>query len=82
MGDENVAAREDFQALKSATEDMIATYRSQDWGGARKKLETCRARVNGFRISGLYDLYAERIYEYHFHPPPADWQGLYVAETK
>ena len=38
--------------------------------------------MDGFDLSGLYDLYEERITEYEANPPPSDWDGVFVATTK
>jgi len=82
LGDEAVAAQPEFQALKAATDKMIAAYRSQDWAGAKTGVAKCRELVNDFRIAGLYDLYEGRIEEYEQNPPPADWDGVFIATTK
>ena len=31
---------------------------------------------------GLRDVFLERIEEYRENPPPADWDGVYVATSK
>jgi len=82
LGDETVAAKPEFQALKEATDKMIADYRGQDWASAKAGVAKCRELVNDFRISGLYDLYESRIEEYEQNPPPADWDGVFIATTK
>jgi adenylate cyclase len=33
-------------------------------------------------LLGLYQLYAARIAEFRAEPPPADWDGVYVAKSK
>jgi len=30
----------------------------------------------------LYDLYDERLEEFKVNPPPADWDGVFVATSK
>ena len=42
----------------------------------------CSKLANGFAVEGLYDMYAERIEAYRADPPPADWDGVYAAESK
>jgi adenylate cyclase len=42
----------------------------------------CRKFANGFDLSGLYDMYEERIELYRAQPPAPDWDGVYEAETK
>ena len=36
----------------------------------------------GIGLDILYDMYRERIDEYRENPPPADWDGVFVATTK
>jgi hypothetical protein len=33
-------------------------------------------------IAGLYDLYLNRIANFETSPPPKNWDGVHVAETK
>ena len=48
---------------------------------AQGMIDTTRSRIL-FDISGLYDMYEERIGLYRAHPPGADWEGVYEAESK
>ena len=34
------------------------------------------------RFTHLYDLYEARIAAFEANPPPPDWSGIYVAESK
>ena len=45
-------------------------------------IERCRKATDGIDVSGLYDMYVERIATYRADPPPADWDGVYEAESK
>ncbi|MBK9160849.1 MAG: adenylate/guanylate cyclase domain-containing protein [Nitrosomonadales bacterium] len=54
-------------------------YRKQDWDQVELQL------MNLQRMSpdtGLYKIYAERAAYFRKHPPAADWDGVYVFETK
>jgi adenylate cyclase len=80
--DSGVTAEDaDFAKWRAAHEAMLEAYRARDWGGAETGVGRCRALGAG-KIPGFYDLYAERIAEFRAHPPPADWDGVYRAETK
>jgi adenylate cyclase len=70
-----------FQTLAGCHATFIAAYRTQRWADATAALATCRG-ADGGRLAGLYDLYARRISEYASAPPPADWDGVFVAATK
>ena len=82
LGDEEIAQNDAYKALNSANDEMLAIYRGQEWQKAREKISACRALMDGFDLSGLYDLYEERITEYEANPPPSDWDGVFVATTK
>ena len=59
---------------------MLKAYRDQRWRDAMAALEDCRQCDHG--PAGLYDLYAARIAAFEENPPPADWSGVFVAESK
>ncbi len=61
---------------------MLAIYRKQQWDEAKTLIARCRKLANGFGVDGLYDMYLDRIEAYQADPPPADWNGVYEAESK
>jgi len=61
---------------------MLGRFRSQKWDEAVELIARCRKFANGFELSGLYDMYEERIELYRAQPPGPDWAGVYEAETK
>jgi adenylate cyclase len=68
--------------LREVNAQMLARFRRQQWDEALEMLARCRKFANGFDLPGLYDMYEERIALYRAHPPGADWDGVYEAETK
>ncbi len=97
LGDEEYAARPEFQALAAAQERMLDRYRDQDWDAAEAALAECRALAAALpadaqgnppgalpddRLAGFYDLYAARIAAYRAAPPPKDWDGVFEAKSK
>jgi len=68
--------------LRDLNAGMLAAYRRQQWDEAESLIEGCRKLANGFAVSGLYDIYVERIAAYRAAPPAADWTGIYEAESK
>jgi adenylate cyclase len=68
--------------LRELNASMLAAYRRQQWDDALGLIDRCRKLANGFTVDGLYDMYAERISTFRAEPPPADWDGVYHAETK
>ena len=81
VGDGSVAARPDFAALKENHDAMLGAYRSQRWAEAARRLAACQAAAPE-ALGALFALYAERIAAFSASPPPADWDGVYVALTK
>ena len=61
---------------------MIAGYRGQAWPGVQDLLEKCRVLGAPFLLEGLYELYEDRCEAYVLDPPGAEWDGVYVAQTK
>jgi adenylate cyclase len=61
---------------------MLYCYRSRDWEGAFEAIELCRATEDKFGLMVLFELYRTRIEAFREAAPPADWAGVFVAETK
>ncbi len=81
VGDETAAIDPAFSALTVQHDAMLAAYRAQNWPEARARLATCRERAPDL-MRGFYELYAERIAAFEADPPPAGWDGVFVALTK
>ncbi|MEO0391897.1 MAG: adenylate/guanylate cyclase domain-containing protein [Pseudomonadota bacterium] len=92
LGEEDMAQDAEFLALEEQVNTMLSRYRAQDWDGATTALEQAR-RINaglaaaeklprGTNTDVLFDLYIERIADYRQDPPPADWDGVFVATSK
>jgi adenylate cyclase len=83
LGDIGVRDSEIFQQLTESQGKLLSAYRKRDWDGARDHVGRCRnLALNEWKLGPLYDLYDDRIANYLTVPPPDDWTGVYVAETK
>jgi adenylate cyclase len=82
FGGEDVAARVDFRELTELNARLLNEYRGRAWAAARETLQRCRAFEQTFELSRYLDLYAARIDEFVASPPPADWDGVFVATNK
>jgi adenylate cyclase len=82
LGRSEVEADPRCQELREANAQMLGRFRKQQWEDAIDLIARCRKFANGFDISGLYDMYEERIELYRAQPPGPDWDGVYEAETK
>lgn len=60
-------------------DDVLRSYRSQDWGATERQLQELLQRAPDSR---LYRIYAERVAYFREHPPAADWDGVFVFHTK
>ena len=82
LGREDVAGDIRFQELRKLYSTMLYCYRSRDWEGALEAIDLCQAAEHNFGLTGLFDLYRTRIQAFRENAPPADWKGVFVAETK
>ena len=69
-----------FEKLAEAQAHFLAAYRSKDWAGAEREIALCRTLAPD--LSELYDLYGRRLADYRRRPPPAEWDGVFVAVSK
>jgi adenylate cyclase len=82
LGGADIAGSDRFGQLRQNVNDMLSRFRKQDFSGATQAIERCRKFGDGFGLSYLFDLYSERIQIFEENPPPADWNGVFVLETK
>jgi adenylate cyclase len=82
LGRGDVARDPAFRSLKEAHDAMLAAYRARDWAGALAAILQCRDRGRLYGIEALYETYVERVRTWMDTPPPADWDGVYVADSK
>ncbi|MEE8545819.1 MAG: adenylate/guanylate cyclase domain-containing protein, partial [Alphaproteobacteria bacterium] len=80
MGAEETLDDAHFRELEARHGEMLTAYRARDWHRALELGRHCRALNGG--MGALYDLYRERIERFEREPPGADWDAVYVAETK
>lgn len=73
----------DLLALAHDFAPALADYRAQRWDAAQAKLAAMTVRAQAIHASvGLYQIYIERIAYFRTHPPAADWDGVWVFESK
>jgi adenylate cyclase len=82
LGREEVATGSDFQELRKVWSTMLYCYRSRDWEGALEAIELCQSAKNIYGLTTLFNLYRTRTQAFRESAPPADWTGIFVAETK
>lgn len=82
VGDAEIAASTSFKAAAAAFAEMRSAYMLQDWTKARQHVDLARAADSSGHLSGLLDLFRQRIDAFEVAPPPADWEGVYVMQEK
>lgn len=81
LGDEALGEAGSFKSWKTAHNGFLAAYRAADFGCAAQELKTAREASEG-RLDAYYDLFASRIADHIKTPPPAGWDGVFVAKDK
>ena len=70
-------------ALADEFAPVLVDYRAQRWDAAEAQLYALIARAQAAHAPvGLYQIYVERIAYFRTHPPAADWDGVWVFESK
>jgi adenylate cyclase len=82
LGGPDVAESPRFQKLRDLNGLMLTSYRNQNWAGALEAILQCREAGREFGLDDFYDRYVARIRLLLDAPPEADWNGVFVAETK
>jgi adenylate cyclase len=82
MGDTELAKRPDFIKVKATVDAMLAAYRSQKWDEAEALIQELRVIGEPFHLETLCEMYESRIAAYRIEPPPADWDGVFIATSK
>lgn len=72
----------DFVTHRGQHQHLLAAYRAMNWNKALKELKICRASGEKFDLSGLYDLFEERIAAFKTAPPPKGWDGVFTMDSK
>ncbi len=82
VGDRSKLDNPAFRTLVVRHEEMLHSYRAQQWQRAQQSLAECRRLDEGGEFEVLHGLYEERIATYAADPPGADWDGVFVATSK
>ena len=71
----------EWETARHKHNDMLATYRSQDWNKAVKMVKELKGQFDG-NMDHYYDLWLERIEEMRDAGLPKDWDGVFRATSK
>ncbi|HTV88964.1 MAG TPA: adenylate/guanylate cyclase domain-containing protein [Stellaceae bacterium] len=73
--------QEDARLYLARHAALLDAYRKRDWEGALRLLED-PVLAKDPEMAPVYGLFRERIAEMQVEPPPADWDGVFVAHEK
>ena len=84
LGDEVMAADDNFKELEKQNKAMIDAYRQREWKDALNSVDKLSRASQKMSIDlQLYlDIYTWRIEEFMDNPPGVQWDGVYVASSK
>jgi adenylate cyclase len=82
LGDQEIADSEAFKSTSVLVKEMIACYRSRDWDGAEKAIDTALSASEHFGLDEIFNTYRERVRTFRETPPPDSWDGVYAFEKK
>lgn len=77
---DELPGRQDLPDFGRCHARMLEAYRRGDWAVAKTALAQCRAHAPG--LSVLYRVYEKRLSEYEKSPPPENWTGINIAQSK
>jgi adenylate cyclase len=81
LGGPEILQDPDYNSVVAQHAEMLRAYRAQEWNNAADTMNMLKGRLSGV-LDGFYDIYMARLEEYRENPPPADWDGVYVATSK
>jgi adenylate cyclase len=81
VGRETVKASPVFGQAKAEAAALHDAYRGQRWDEADAVLASAKA-LGDLGLADFVAIYRERIRQYRASPPPADWDGVFVATSK
>jgi adenylate cyclase len=81
LGDERVRSEAGFAELSAGQSRLIALYRTRRFAEAQVCLAELRRRFPG-KLADVWGLYQQRIQHWQQTPPPPDWDGRAIADSK
>lgn len=82
LGDPEMAASRTFHEIKLRLDELLESYRKQDWERAKRLIAQRPATDITKRLSKLFSIYSDRIASLEGRGLPGDWDGVYQAQEK
>lgn len=81
IGDNAFMGDAKFIALKKLHEDMLLSYRAQQFEQAIEFIAKAK-NIGVEAMNAYYDIFKIRCEDYMKSPPPENWDGVYIATSK
>ncbi|MFK7866424.1 MAG: CHASE2 domain-containing protein [Alphaproteobacteria bacterium] len=81
IGDEPMYSANEYVELSTRHQEIIDNYRKQEWKTSLALIQENIRLCDGV-LDDFYDILRARINYFIAQPPPKDWDGVYVAQTK
>ncbi len=81
LGDPSFKNSVDFKNLEKKHKNVLNLYFNQNWKDAIEEMTQAKTLCKSL-MKDYYEMMTERINEYKKHPPPKDWDGVFVATSK
>jgi adenylate cyclase len=82
VGGHNIATSNGFREWQDINTEILMHYRRREWERALAAIERSQAMDEKRQFEVLRGLYLDRIRKCQINPPPANWDGSYILETK
>jgi adenylate cyclase len=82
LGTEELSRQPMYRAVREATRELLESYRRREWDTARQILQRCASSFAALDLMDFHALYQQRVEEFSLRPPPPEWDGAYVAQSK
>jgi adenylate cyclase len=80
LGDHTFRKSESFRQLQEMNQQLLSKYRAKEW---EKAIDISKDLKEKFpQLAYLFKLHISRCEEFIHNPPPADWNGVFIATSK
>ncbi len=84
FGDKTLLETAEWSEVSKANTAMRIAYETQDWDGVEARAQDLSkaGEAAGLDLGAYADLYRRRAAEFRAAPPPAGWDGVFIATEK
>jgi adenylate cyclase len=82
LGEEPLAADAGFRDFAACHANMLDAYFGRRWSEAAERNDANEQAASAFGLTTLIMLYRDRLVKFSAEEPPADWDGVFEAQSK